>query len=435
MKPITSKEGSPGSWIIFSYFFNIDGKASSQHIDDRIPLLASLGVKPFIVSSICAERNRDVAHFRVPSVAPSGVRFELRYLARRNKVLKFAAIPLLMTILPLYLIEKIIINLESEWSWFPLAFLRGLLLCRKCHPELLYSTGGPPSAHLAAGLVARWVKMPWIAELQDPIVFKDWKRSTAALKINSRLERFILQNASAIVFLTEGARERAVQRTAADAAKTHVIYPGACAADEPQAIHSKADLCRFAHFGSFGGSRNPGTFLEGLQIVLDQNPQLIEKVRFDLYGTTDSFSEKLIARFKYRKVVTDFGKVPRLDALRAMRRSDALVLIQNLDDLSYETIPSKVYEYLRTDRPILGLIYKNPQLEKILLEQGHFAAEADSPAQISIRITQILERWDRGDRDARSFPDSPYSVRNAAEKLLAISTWKSLRAQASPRPG
>jgi len=156
--------------------------------------------------------------------------------------------------------------------------------------------------------------------------------------------------------------------------------------------------------------------------VLDQNPQLIEKVRFDLYGTTDSFSEKLIARFKYRKVVTDFGKVPRLDALRAMRKSDALILIQNLDDLSYETIPSKVYEYLRTDRPILGLIYKNPQLEKILLEQGHFPVEADSPAEISVRITQILERWDRGDPDARSFPDSPYTVRDAAEKLLAIST-------------
>ena len=92
------------------------------------------------------------AHYRVPSVAPSGVRFELRYLKRRNKFFKFAAIPLLIAILPLYFIEKAIINLESEWSWFPLAFLRGLLLCRRFHPELIYSTGGPASAHLAAGL-------------------------------------------------------------------------------------------------------------------------------------------------------------------------------------------------------------------------------------------------------------------------------------------
>ncbi len=60
---------------------------------------------------------------------------------------------------------------------------------------------------------------------------------------------------------------------------------------------------------------------------------MIEKVRFDLYGAMDSFSGKLIDRFKYREVVTDFGKVPRLEALMTMRKSDALVLIQNPDDV------------------------------------------------------------------------------------------------------
>jgi hypothetical protein len=104
-----------------------------------------------------------------------------------------------------------------------------------------------------------------------------------------------------------------------------------------------------------------------------------------------------------------------------MRKSDALVLIQNLDDLSYETIPSKVYEYLRTDRPILGLVYQNPHLKKMLLERGHFAAEADSPAGISEQIAQILQRWGTKDWDFLNSPNSPYTVQDAAEKLLAIS--------------
>ena len=111
------------------------------------------------------------------------MRFELRYIKRRNKILRCAAIPLLAAILPLYLIEKAIINLESEWSWFPLAFLRGLLLRRRFHFELdLFDrrTGKRP---LRGGPLARCIKIPWIAELQDPIVFKDWTRSKTALRI------------------------------------------------------------------------------------------------------------------------------------------------------------------------------------------------------------------------------------------------------------
>jgi glycosyltransferase involved in cell wall biosynthesis len=420
MKANMVKQAPPGTWIIFSYFFNIDAKASSQHIDDRIPHLISLGVRPFVVSSICAERSTDVTNYRVPSVAPSGMRFELRYLKRRNKFFRFAAIPLLILILPLYLLEKAIINLESEWSWFPLAFLRGLLLCRKIQPALIYSTGGPPSAHLAAGLLARWTKMPWIAELQDPIVFEVWKRSKTALKINSKLERFIVEKASAVVFLTEGSRERTVRRTGANASKTHVIYPGACPAHMPRAIYSKGDFCRLAHFGSFGGSRNPDKFLQGLQIVLDQNPNLIEKVRFGLYGTLDRFSVSLVDKFKYRRIVTCFGKVSRLEALGEMQRTDALVLIENPDQ-SYETIPAKVYEYLQMNRPILGLLYHNPHLKKMLIERGHFIAQGDSPAGIGEQVALILELWQSGELDSRNFAGSPYTVRDAAERLLEIS--------------
>lgn len=330
-------------------------------------------------------------------------------------------IPLTIAILPLYLIEKAIINLESEWSWFPLALLRGMLLCRRLRPEIVYSTGGPASAHLAAGLTANIMQVPWIAELQDPIVFKDWARSKTALKINARIERFIFDNASAVVFLTEGAREAAVHRSATDAAKAHVVYPGASPANDPETVYSKGDLCRFAHFGSLGGTRNPSTFLGGLQIVLDQDPGLITQVRLDLYGTMDRLSAKQIAMFKHPGIITDFGKVPRLEALRAMRKSDTLLLIQNLDDLSPETIPSKVYEYLQMSRPILGLVFRNPQLKNMLLEQGHFVAEADSPAEIGIQIKRILKLWQTGDREWRTFPVSPYTVRNAAQELLAIS--------------
>jgi len=102
------------TWIVFSYFVNVDGKASSQHIDDRLPHLARFGKRPVVVSSICGKRRSDIVHFRVPSVAPSGNRFDLRYVRNRNRLLRFALLPALIAVLPAYFLEKILINLESE---------------------------------------------------------------------------------------------------------------------------------------------------------------------------------------------------------------------------------------------------------------------------------------------------------------------------------
>ncbi|MGC8495197.1 MAG: glycosyltransferase, partial [Syntrophobacteraceae bacterium] len=349
-----AEQGSMKNWILLSYFFNVDAKACSQHLDSRIPYMASSGIEPVVLSGLCGERSKSGEHYRVSSIAPSGMRFELRYLKRRNRFFKLAAAPLLVAILPLYLLEKMLINLESEWSWFLPAFLRGLFLHKRFRFNLIYSTGGPPCAHLAAGLLARCIKRPWIAELQDPIVVTNWSRSGAALKIHAWLEGFILKNASAVIFLTEGARERALARNKVEGRKVHVIYPGACASQSPEATYRKKEFCRFSHFGSLGGSRNPEKFLEAIGLLLDAHPELIEKVRLEFYGAMDAPSRKLISRFKYRDIVADPGKVSWSEALKAMRETDVLVLLQNMDDLSYETIPSKFYEYLQAKRPILG---------------------------------------------------------------------------------
>ena len=413
-------EEAPRRWMIFSYFANIDGKASSQHLDDRLPHMVSMGIRPVLISSICSERRTDLPHLRVLSAAPSGLRFELRYLRRRNKLFKVALFPALLAVLPFYLLEKLIINLESQWSWFPIAFLRGLLACREFEPQVIYSTGGPASAHLAAGMVARVRNIPWIAELQDPIVINDWSRSRTALKLNAGLERFILERASAVVFLTAGAKERASERTGTDPERCHVIYPGASPMPEQRTIYSRGGLCRFAHFGSLGGTRNVESFLEALRIEFLRDPDLARIVRLDLYGTTDGFSRKLMADFEYPGVVSDHGKISRSEALRAMACSDVLLLIQNRDDQSCETIPSKAYEYFQITRPVLGLVYRNAPLGEMLLSQGHFAVEADSPAEIANRIGEIVAAWRKGEWDSPRFEPSPFTVRSAVERLVAL---------------
>ncbi len=415
------RNGAGRRWLVLSYFASIDGKAASQHIDDRLPCLREFGIEPLLVTSVCSELSPHARTLRAPSAAPSGIRFELRYLRKSNTFFKYAHIPFLLIILPFYAVEKLFFNLDSQWSWFPLAFLRALWAAGRFKPDLIYSTGGPPSAHVAAGLLAAARKLPWIAELQDPLVLdtQGWARSRIMDKLSRRLEKFILERASAIAFLTEGARRSALRRTGTDPSKCHVIYPGAPPRALPTQTRARGEFCRFAHFGSLGGSRNPRTLLAAFESLFSTRPELARIVRLDLYGTMDALSRGIVSQFPYPQIVSDFGKVSRREALRAMQDSDVLALIQNEALSATETIPSKVYEYLQTGRPVLGLVYRNPHLKDILLRGGHFAAEIDRIDEIRKTVERVLNAWRDGEL-ARPRPPSPYTSHAAARALAEI---------------
>lgn len=392
--------------------------ACSQHIDSRFPLLRKRGIEPLLVTSICGEAIPGMISVKVPSLGPSGIKSELRHLRKRKQIPNALCQLLTLLTLPFYLLEKAIIDLDSEWNWFPLTIFRGNTLCRRHKAELIYSTGGPASAHLAAAFIAGWNGLPWIAEFQDPLVHGDWQRSRRALAVFKWMERFICKRADAIIFLTEGARQQADQRTRCGL-RGWVIYPGADPAAMPEVVYEKGRQFHIAHFGSLGGSRNLQVFLEALGSFLNERPELSSVIRLDLYGHCDRLSSRLIKSFLWADVVCDFGRVSHRDSLSAMKRSDVLLLIQNTEEFSAETIPSKTYEYLLAGRPVLGLVYKNPDLTEMLARSGHTAVPAESAVAVKQAISGCFEKWSNGENLCSAGP-SPYTISAAVDALVHI---------------
>lgn len=409
---------STHNWLVLSYFAGIDGMACSQHIDDRLSILSEQGITPILITGICGKPITGIKYSSIPSVGPSGIRFELRHLQRRKPALKFLLALINLFVLPFYLLEKVIIDLDSQWSWFPLAIFKGNSLCRRYKPELVYSTGGPASAHLAAAFIARHNNIPWIAEFQDPLVHQDWLRSKRALKVFTWLERLICQQADAVILLTDKARENADSRTGLGN-RGWTVYPGSNPASMPAVSYQKSACCHFAHFGSLGGSRNLKCFLEALQQALSENSSLVESVRLDLYGSCDKLSRSLIENFPFPNVIRDHGRILRQESLIAMKRCDVLLLIQNTEEFSAETIPSKTYEYLHTGRPVLGLVHHNPELSQMLTTLGHTAVAADSSEAVKETIVYCIDRWIQS--ETRPQPTaSPYTIATAVNKLVYI---------------
>ena len=66
-------------WLILSHAFNMDGRAASQTITDKIPYLLAAGVKPIVLSGILGHKDQRFPHYQYLDWGPAGFRFDFRH--------------------------------------------------------------------------------------------------------------------------------------------------------------------------------------------------------------------------------------------------------------------------------------------------------------------------------------------------------------------
>jgi len=153
--------------------------------------------------------------------------------------------------------------------------------------------------------------------------------------------------------------------------------------------------------------------------LFSEYPDLHNYFRLDLYGNNNRNVNKQIELFPYRETVNVKGKVKRQEAVSLMYKADVLLLIQNTDDVSFETIPSKVYEYLHTGRPVLALVYRNDELRSMLEGMGHIVVQADDELAIKRGLEAYIERWKQNQLQSSPLK-SPYTVEKAVDELVTL---------------
>ena len=385
------------TWLVVSYFANIQGACQSEWVEDRISALGAYDLRIKLISSVCGPRHREFFHRRAVSLSPSDLTYELGFVLKRHETgwLSWAIKRLLLPFLyPLSFVENKLLKMygEGRWSWMPFAVVSGLLLCWKKRPAVIYSTGGPASAHMVAAAVSAVTGSPWIAEFQDPLVGKDIGRNWLSRKGLKYIEKRVFNRARKVVFCTKAARDSAVERYGSG--KAECIYPGSSVKTIGIRDNNRT-RCRFIYLGSLYQSRNLDRFIEALLLVLKARPEFVDRISLDLYGNIDRDIADRIRRHQLPFLHMN-GVVTREEAVACASESDVLLLIQNTDDRSSLTIPFKTYDYLRLGRTILGLTYRNLELQELLLRHNHIAVSADDSLMIKCAIDQILDLWSLG---------------------------------------
>ncbi len=421
-------------WLIISHAFNMDGRAASQTITDKLPHLARAGIEVVVISGVSGRRDTLLEHHQLWPMGPAGLRFELRHVLRK-RLGSGALYRALMTLaslvlLPGMLVEKILRPVESSWSWWLSAYLKGRQLARQQPFDLIYSTGGAFAAHVAAHALKRITGTPWLAEVHDPMVVPGTTPVSARQKMQAKVEQLICSQADIAIWFTEQALASARHRHPQLADRGKMMLPGIDRPTEMLPPYKPTDKFVIGHFGSLSPTRHLGPLFDALELLRERRRDLLACTEVHVYGgPLDSVSVARLADTKVQACLRHFGRIEadvvtgvsgREQILRRMRGVGVLLLLHGEDAICTEYIPSKLYEYLWMQRPILALVYRNPQMAELVRGQGHVVVAAESPmasVELSEAIEKLFDQW-RAEGLADNGRASPYATGAAVTQLL-----------------
>jgi glycosyltransferase involved in cell wall biosynthesis len=246
----------------------------------------------------------------------------------------------------------------DRWiTWAFAAIPAGLGLIRRYRPDVMWSTYPIATAHLIGGWLARFSRVPWVADFRDPMVEDGYPPDPPTWRAFERIERNTLMNASACVFVTRGAAAMYRRRYPAAAERIYVIengfdessFHGMTAEGVPLVAGRRTIL----HSGIVYPSERDPTQLFAALAALKRSGRagnLLVRFRASVH---EDLLQTLARRYDVEDLIELAPPRPYREALDEMQRADGLLVLQASN--CNKQIPAKVYEYLRAGRPILAL--------------------------------------------------------------------------------
>jgi hypothetical protein len=275
--------------------------------------------------------------------------------------------------------------LPDRWqTWMLGAIPAGLAMIRRHRPQVIWSTYPIVSAHWIGYALHRLSGIPWVADFRDPMVEQDVRTGElspawGALR-NARLaiEQRAAQDASALSFCTEGARQICLNRyPEVKADRWRVIANGfdesafAAAERSSSGERAKDDAIVLLHSGTIytSSDRDPSHFFRALRRILDLRLPRAKPIKVILRASgVESHYGDLLNTLRLTDHVVFAPALPYEAALQEMLAADGLIIFQGYT--SNPAIPAKLYEYFRARRPILALADRDGDTARLMREES-----------------------------------------------------------------
>lgn len=299
------------------------------------------------------------------------------------------------------------LEIPDAWNgWWPWAVAAGRRVLREDPADLIYSTSPVATAHLIARTLARRARRPWVADFRDPWYEEVRNPETPALAhwAGRRLERRVVHAAAAVTTTTERMTAAFRRRYPEIPPERFVTIPNgydeADFAAMPSALRARGERLVLLHAGGIDVRfRDPRPLLRAIRRAADAgrlDPARI-CVRFlgvSRFGRSPAMVDALASTGLGGSV--DFvPRVPHEEALRQQAEADVLVLLQASADTA-SLIPAKLFEYLRTGRPVLALAGEGAIADVMRETGGGWIVDPRDADGLLATVVTAYEAWRAG---------------------------------------
>lgn len=255
---------------------------------------------------------------------------------------------------------------DARIGWYFPAVKAGLSFLKKEKIEAIVSIGPPHTTHLVGKKIASKFRVPHIPVFIDPWVdisyYKNFKRNKLTRSIDNRLEKSVLLNSAAAIFVTDTMMKDYEKKYPAIKNKSHVLYWGYSEEDfkvEDERWNKedgKEEV--ILHAGNIFDYQNPKQFWKTIRNEIDKG----RKLKLVFIGSVSPEIKHSIVNTGLNLYTEYKGFLPYKEMLQEMLNADYLLVCAT----EPRHVPGKLFEYLRAGKPIIAFGDGNEEVRKIL---------------------------------------------------------------------
>ena len=286
--------------------------------------------------------------------------------------------------------------------------------------DTVITTGPPHSVHLIGLGLKKLNKITWIADFRDPWTTIGYHKS---LKLNSQsqlrhssMEKEVLCTADSVIVTS---RTTKTEFSKISSKPIEIITNGY----DTEKVQKKALDVKFslAHIGSFLSERNPRILWKALKELLKEEKGFADNFEIKLAGAISPIILATIEEFGLTRYLNNMGYLAHKEAVAEQRSAQVLLLIEIDSEETNGIIPGKIFEYMVSGRPVIGIGPDMSDFAEIITETntGVFI-NYDEKDKLKDTILKYYQQYLDGNLKSSAVGLQKYSRKNLTAQLAQI---------------